>query len=130
MTFRTNVFGIIFIELQNYLEAGKDGNPPGNMHTALIVTGAILLGTSLFQVLLKGKQTRRLEDEKMAKETDGGDEEDVPFNPNAGMRQNDLSGPATFTHTEHVPFTASVVQVLETHRQSEEEDQPFNPEML
>lgn len=127
----TNVFGIIFIEMQTYLEAGDDGKPPGNMHKALIVMGAILLGTSVFQILLKGTQTRRLEDEKMARETGGADEEDVPFNPGAGMQQRNMSEPTMYAYAEHVP--AAQVQVVETQRQEGQEgegDEPFNPAML
>lgn len=74
---------MVFIEMENGLEAGKDASPPENMHLALIVMGAILLGVSLFQVLLKGKQTRRTLDEKMggASATGRGDEESASAPP-------------------------------------------------
>ncbi|KAF7978235.1 hypothetical protein HWV62_1244 [Athelia sp. TMB] len=77
----SNVFGMVFIEMENGLEAGEDGNPPENMHLALIVMGAILLGVSLFQVLLQGKQTRRTLDEKMGAQAERADEESVPSTP-------------------------------------------------
>lgn len=72
---------MVFIEMENGLEAGKDASPPENMHRALIVTGAILLGVSLFQVLLKGKQTRRTLDEKMCGAAVRADEESAPPSP-------------------------------------------------
>lgn len=75
---RANVIGIVLIEIENALQAGDNASPPGNMHKALIVTGGIMLGTSVLQVLLKGKQTRRTLDEKMDRQTKQNDAEDVP----------------------------------------------------
>lgn len=71
------MFGIVFIEIEDALEAGDDASPPGNMHRALVVMGAIMMGTSLLQVLLKGKQTRRTLDEKMSRQAERVDEENV-----------------------------------------------------
>jgi hypothetical protein len=51
---------------ESALRAGPDGNPPLNMHNALIFHGVIICAVSLLVIPLKGKQTRRERDEMEA----------------------------------------------------------------
>ncbi|KAI9057517.1 MFS general substrate transporter [Trametes sanguinea] len=66
----TNLFGLIFVIVENALRAGPDANPPLNMRRAAIFQGVLVAIIILFVYLVEGKQTRRARDEEQRGELD------------------------------------------------------------
>ncbi|OSD03709.1 MFS general substrate transporter [Trametes coccinea BRFM310] len=64
----TNLFGLIFVIVENALRAGPDANPPLNMRRAAIFQGVLVAVMILFVYLVEGKQTRRARDEERREE--------------------------------------------------------------
>ena len=61
--FRSNVFGMVFREMENGLKAGKDGNPLENMHgveTSVRLPSAIRPHASLRSPLVSAIQPSAL----------------------------------------------------------------------
>jgi len=67
--FTSNLFGTIFLLIQDALRAGPTASPPLNMRNALIFNGTFMMviGSSVF--LIQGKQVRKELDEQKHQET-------------------------------------------------------------
>ncbi|KAK7035498.1 hypothetical protein VNI00_011791 [Paramarasmius palmivorus] len=66
-----NLFGIIFVVVQNELRAGPDANPPLNMRRSLIFQGSMVMVAGALTLLLGGKQVRKELDEQKVQEVAG-----------------------------------------------------------
>jgi len=65
--FAGNLLGAMYVLVNGALRAPSTGNPPLNMHRALIFQGVFICGCVFFVIFLKGRQARRELDELKAK---------------------------------------------------------------
>ncbi|KAK7053012.1 hypothetical protein VNI00_004333 [Paramarasmius palmivorus] len=66
--FMGNLFGVIFVIVQDQLRADQNASPPLNMRSGLIFNGVMAMAGSVLVMPLRGKQVRRELDEKKRQE--------------------------------------------------------------
>ncbi|KAJ8472940.1 hypothetical protein ONZ51_g8182 [Trametes cubensis] len=83
----TNLFGLVFVLVENALRAGPDASPPLNMRRARIFQAALVAAVITFVYLVEGKQTRRERDEE--RRAAAGSPPRSPDRPNTEVRDAD-----------------------------------------
>uniref|UniRef100_A0A0W0F096 MFS general substrate transporter n=1 Tax=Moniliophthora roreri TaxID=221103 RepID=A0A0W0F096_MONRR len=66
-----NLFGVIFVVVEDALRAGPHANPPLNMHRSLIFHGVMVMVAAGLTLLLRGKQVRKELDQQKIQEVAG-----------------------------------------------------------